>query len=417
MFVEAGGLLVRVQWRERGSLVKRSWSNTAGNRALAIAWARGFAETREQIARPPMGRLSLREMWERYTTSEFPHLRGKTVRNYSRHWSLWETFAGRHIEADLVTADMLDDFRAALQKRGLAVSQQRSALAMVKQVFRWAMRRELLARDRVSLYRFRVAKEERPKGVAEYTADEYTRLLAALDPRKRSQWRAWSLVMLIGELGPRVNAALHLRWDDVEFSTGAHGAVRWTPEYDKLGHDRTQPMTERAQEALLVALGWSRLDEARSGWVFYGARRGRRSGRSEKDGTYSVQSFLWMLRETERRSGVVHIARRGAHGFRRMVMGNALEVTGNVVDAMYFIGDTDLRQARKYAKERDRTMQGVADKLTQWAAVNQAVNQAVNAATELATVPQPSPDAEGGAQGASAPSPSDALTRSYGDAK
>ncbi len=366
VFVERGGTAVRVQWRERGTLLKKSWPNTAANRADAIAYAKGVADAQHETVTPARERLTVRDLWERFTLAEFAHLRDKTIINYKGHWRAWEHFAGRSMMADTVTAIMLGEYRAALAKGGSAISQQRQAVSMVKQVFRWALRHELLDRDRVSTYTFKVAKEARTAGGAEYTTDDYVGIVGALDPRKQSQWRAWSLIVLMGELGPRVNAALHLRWDDVEFGAVGHGTVHWSPEFDKVGHERTQPITAVAREALLVALGWARLDERRSGWVFYAARgdRAARKGGGEHGAPYSVQSFIWMLREAEKRAKVSHIKYRGAHGFRRMVMGNALEVTGNVVDAMYFIGDTDLRQARKYAKERDHRMRGVAEKLT-----------------------------------------------------
>jgi hypothetical protein len=40
------------------------------------------------------------------------------------------------------------------------------------------------------------------------------------------------------------------------------------------------------------------------------------------------------------------------HGFRRGVAGDLLEVTGDFKLALDFIGDVDLRQARRYLKAR-----------------------------------------------------------------
>src|SRR5688572_10122034 len=40
------GDLVRVQWREAGRVLTKSWGNTPANRTEAKAWAKGFAEAK-----------------------------------------------------------------------------------------------------------------------------------------------------------------------------------------------------------------------------------------------------------------------------------------------------------------------------------------------------------------------------------
>lgn len=407
VFIETGDKLVRVQWRQGGALTKKSWPNTAAGRSDAKAWAKEFAAVRDKLPTPSDADLTLRDLWERYALAELPHLRKVTIRNYRQHWAKWETFAGRHRHATTVSAELLDEFRHALAttkstrtgRVGLAITQQRAAIAMVKQVFRWALQRELIARDRLSLYRFKVAKEQREKGVPEYTDTEYTLLLGAFDPRLLSQWRAWALVVLLGEQGPRVNAALHLRWDDIDLPpkpivnpedpTQVHyGHVIWRAGHDKLGRERVQPLTPASREALFVALGWTNAEAVSSGWVFYASWQDRKAA---VDGTYTVQSFTWMLRAAEKRVGVQYIPRRGAHSLRRMAMGNALEVSKNVVDAMWWIGDTDLRQAKKYAKERDERMKGMAGMLGQRKRTNNAGGTDESLKKDAKqTVPQPS---------------------------
>lgn len=96
-----------------------------------------------------------------------------------------------------------------------------------------------------------------------------------------------------------------------------------------------------------------------TGWVFYSPRADRRSN-PKFDGTYTVQGFWDMLRRAEDRADVTHVEGGAAHRMRRMAAGNALEVTGNVADAMWWIGDTDLRQAQKYLKKRDHRMRDIA---------------------------------------------------------
>jgi integrase len=239
------------------------------------------------------------------------------------------------------------------------VSQQRKNIELVKQVFRWGVLRELISRDRLSLYRFKVAKDDRSEEIPEYTPEEYRLLVPQCDPRQKTQWRAWALLILVGELGPRINAAVHLRWTDVDFGADDFGTVTWRARYDKQGHERVQPLTPAARDALYVALGWSQHDPLGTGWVFYSPLTNA-ARLQKKDGAYSVQSFWWMLRKAEDRAGVTHAEGGAAHRMRRMAAGNALDVTGNVADAMWWIGDTDLRQARKYLKKRDHRQRDVA---------------------------------------------------------
>lgn len=389
VFVETGAELVRVQWREHGLVQTKSWSNTTEGKAAARAFGKALGSLREKVADPTVERITLRDLWDKYVTAEFGHLRVKSKANYVHHWKQFELFAGRAMFADQVSGVTLDGYRAYLVGRKLAISQQQAAIAMVKIVFRWALRRELLERDRVSLYRFKVAKEQRSKGVPEYTPEEYAKLLAAFDPRKSSQWRAWVLTVFLGEQGPRINAALHLKWSDVDFASrdsSPNGSVRFAAEYDKLGRERVQPLTEAARDALFVALGWCSANG--SGWIFPTVRE---EIRETSDGTYTTKSFTWMLREAETRAKVDYIPNRGAHSLRRMAMGNALAVSKNVVDAMWWIGDTDLRQAKKYATERDTRMGDMATMLGNREPVNAPAKDAIS---ETVTAPQSVPDSK-----------------------
>jgi len=355
VFIERGGLLVRAQWRERGRLMTKSWPNTADAKAGAKAWAKAFATSRDQPQPVATARATtLREMWEAYSMAEFPHLRPKTIRNYTDRWADWERFVGRHFLAEHTTLEMIDQYRAMRTKLGRSVAQTGEHIKVVKQVYAWAQRRELLARNRVALYRFRVAKEDRTTAPAEYQPDDFPKLVAQLDPKNGREWRAYVATVLCGTQGARINAVLHLRWDDVDFDAGT---IRWAPTWDKMGHDRTQPLTRMATEALYVALGWSRRDPAHSGWVFYTPTA---SKLAKGDPTYGIQAYWRMLKLAERAAGITPQPRRAAHGLRRMAAGNALEASGNVADAMFWIGDTDLRQAKKYVKERDARMQTIA---------------------------------------------------------
>lgn len=130
-----------------------------------------------------------------------------------------------------------------------------------------------------------------------------------------------------------------------ELDAGTFGTITWQSRYDKAGRERRQSLTSRARDALYVALGWSR-HAKRTSWVFYLVR-------ACSESPYTVQGFWWMLRRAEDRAHIPHAPRGAAHRLRRMSAGNVLEITGNVADAMWWIGDTDLRQARKYLAPRE----------------------------------------------------------------
>jgi hypothetical protein len=54
------------------------------------------------------------------------------------------------------------------------------------------------------------------------------------------------------------------------------------------------------------------------------------------------------------------------HEFRRMVAGEIIKLTGDIVSAAHFIGDKDLRVVNKsYTKRRDDRLRDVAERLDQ----------------------------------------------------
>lgn len=335
VFVE--GDLVRAQWRERGLLKTKSWANTPENRRDAKAWAHGFADARD--AHPSRAhRLTLRELWDAYQLAEFPHLRPNTIRLYKDGWQKWEQPWGANFPAADASPQMLDEFRRTLDKSGLAVNTARLTIRVVKAVYAFGERRELLERNRLASWRFKLAKEKRPEPPKEFTGAEFAKLLGVLDPAKPSQWRAYVALALCGYQGVRQNAVLHLRWDDVDF---VGGVIHWRAAWDKVGKDWSQPMREGSRKALEAA----QRHATGSPWVFP----------APKDQTrpYTIQSLWWMLGYASRTAGVERIKGRGAHGLRRMLAGDVSKLTGNVTLALQAIGDTSLQMASRYIQKRD----------------------------------------------------------------
>jgi len=351
--------LVRAAWREQGRKRFHSFPLTPAGRAEAKAWAKGFVEVRG--APDPVPTPTVRELWALYAEAEFPHLRPRTRKIYGDRWRLFERFVTHDTRASGVAQQTLDRFGAELRKQEYVPNQIGEHLKVVKMAFAWAKRRKVLPATDVPDYRVRLAKEEHREEPAEYRTEDFDQLLLALAPEGAAcrvgpnTWRAWAVMMLLGHQGVRVNAALHLRWTDIEGDW-----VHWAPEYDKLGRrDFDQPLLWPTIAALQTARHWREHDGYAGQWVFYAARLAR-LGRDEP---WSYQGLWYAVTRAEVRAGVPHLDLRGAHGLRRMVAGNVAEEFGDPMLAMQFIGDRDPRLIRRYVKRRDDRMQEVADRM------------------------------------------------------
>jgi len=342
VFVETGNAVIRVQWRERGRLLTRSWANTLAGRGDAKAFARGLADRRIQVPTAP--RLTLRDIWRKYVDDRFQHLRPRSQALYLEYWRYFETMWGRDFVAEDATRDMLVQLRKTLDARGLAVTTVGEIIRTVKRVYRWAEASELIARNRLAGYEYRVAKEKRPVSPAEYRDEEFAKLLAAFRPELASQWRAYVLLAVCGYQGVRQNSALHLQWADVDLEAGV---VMWRARWDKQGREWSQPLRQGTIAALAVARDHRARDEYTGPWIFPPV-----SAKSAQE-TYSQQSFWGAIRAAETRASILHRRGRAAHGLRRLLAGEVNALTGDPVLALHAIGDTDVRQAQRYLKQRE----------------------------------------------------------------
>jgi integrase len=360
VFTEAG--YVRVMWRERGARRYQSWPDTKDFRREAKAYAEGLSDTLGKPKETPT--LTARQLWDRYREIGFPHLRPNTRRLYETRWAKWELFIGANFLPDEVTLEHVDEFRLALTARGMAVNQIREIIKVAKVVHNWGESRELIVRNRLSKYRFKVGKEEPVHEPAEYSADERDRLIAAVNPRLGTQWRPWALLMILGHHGVRETAAVHLRWEDIDYE---NKEVIWRAEFDKLGREWRQALTWEMVSALMWAAWWRKKFGDTSPWVFFSRdrRNGSRRDGNARPGVYRIQSLWAALTGAEARSGVGHRPYRAAHGLRRMVAGEVLALTGDPVLAMHYIGDTDLKTMKRYLKRRDDRLAVIADSWTQ----------------------------------------------------
>lgn len=337
------GEYARVQWYEGGHRRVKSFARTKEGKAEAIAWAQGFAETRFGTT-PAPERLTLRALWDRYKTGEFPTLRPRTRELYAEHWQRWELFNGKHFVAENARQETVDRFRARLTSLGLAVGHQQRIVRDVKTVYAWADSRELLARNRLAGYRFKIAKESRPEKPAAYQPEEVAKIIDALRPQVTGQWRAWCVLVLAAYQGARERAILHLTWKDVDFE---RGLVTWRAKYDKMGVERVQPLTLAGYCAVLTARDWA--NGRRDPWLFPSPWRDKKCGREEQ-GVYGAQALWLALKKAERLAGVEHRPFRGMHGFRRGVGKAIAQMTGDPMRGLDWLGDIDPKQIPSYVQ-------------------------------------------------------------------
>lgn len=357
-----------VQWPDPMSRKRRyeTFPATAAGRKEARAFALGKFEALQAPA-TPVSRLTSRQLWERYAASAFASLRPRSQMLYAQRWRKWEIFIGADTIAENVPTEQVALFRSDCGKarRPMAVNQIRQIVRVVKVVYGWAEEMELIQRNRVGRYRFKVGKNENVNEPAEYQSAQWEAILEALgggqDGRK---WKAWAAVMIAGSMGERINAILHLEWADVDLELGR---ILWPKALNKQGRNREQPLTYEALSALLTARWWADR-RAHDPKLSYKERRpvGRYVLPMAKSGdrAYQYSGFHYQLRQAERVAGVPHSALRAAHGLRKMASGNVIESTGDPLQGLHWIGDEDPRRLREYGKVREARMQAIADQVT-----------------------------------------------------
>lgn len=349
VFIE--GDLVRVTFRVRGKLKTQSWPNTAKGKAEAKAYAKGVDEARIPTAKPID--LTNRQLWEKFIAAN-DHLRPKSVKLYTEYFSRWIAFRGGDSLVEDTSLDHMNEFKVALRKLGLESSTIRQTIRTVKMVYRWGAETDLIPPNKILIYKFKVSRDEKKESPAEYSGEEAEKILGALEPQSATQWRPWVALQICANQGVRQNAALHLQWDDVDFTAGV---ITWRLQWDKMGREWTQPIRAGTSAALEVAMQWRGAMDYEGPWVLP-AGSSKNTG-----GVYTIQSLWAALKAAEARSGVTRLSRRGGHGLRRKFMGDVNEATGDPALALLAAGDTDLRQANTYLKKRDARVKAAFDRL------------------------------------------------------
>jgi integrase len=360
---------VVVEWRDDHG--RRQQSSFPRNRQ-GIADARTLADTVHKEltgttpaavagAAPALPVLTVRALFETYLVAHpVPAVwRPRTLVTIRERWGKFELFVDRETAVTAVTRETLDAFAGTLVAATHSVNQVKHYVQTVTRVFAFGVERDLIAPTKVTSYRAkfgRDAQRQRPT-MTEFSGAERGKILAQLDPRDGRWWRAWVFVALVGYCGPRANAALQLRWDDVDF---AGARVRWAPESDKMAHDRWQPVPKAVTEALWVAYGW-RIARGYTGpFVFFSPNEKRQSA----DRPWTYAAAVARLHDAERLAGIAPVKWRGAHGFRRGIAGDVYEQTGSEKAAAEYIGDKSVRiVSDKYLLEREGRLRTIADQL------------------------------------------------------
>ena len=314
------------------------------DRASALAWAKTWYESGIAVARD----FTLRELLDQYLEVEGAkkHWRGSTVLNYTNHRKRLEEVLVPDTRANAIGHGDLDRLWTTLVKGGMAPNQVRAKVKLLQRMFAWAHARSYVSHNAPGTWDVPEVQTRRP---GEYAPVDVDKVLAAWNYRDGWAWRPWAVVMLAQSHGFRVNAILHLTWEDVDLD---RGLIRLAQGYDKTRRDWERPLTWDGLSALLTAR-WHRDRLGKGGpWVFY--------GKGAKPYTYGA---FWMaLRKAERVAGVTHEAFRAAHGFRRTAVGNVRRTTGDAALALLWVGDRDLRQAASYVKERPEELAEIADR-------------------------------------------------------
>lgn len=350
--------MIRVQWTEGEKRRTVSYDDTRQGIAKARAHARGVFDKLEHAQGGPVFELlMMRELWQKYRNRKDSKWRNKTGVTAEQRWKKWEKFIGDRTPAHMVRRDKLDEFKISLLGLKHVPNQVLAHLNLVTAVYRWAVDDDLIPPTKVATYKPEFSKDQLASSeqMAEYSRDERDGLIAALDPRKPNEWRAWALTTLLAFCGPRQTAARSLEWRDIDFDAGL---ITWRAALDKQGHERKQPMPGPVVDAFYVALGWRMATGYAGPFVFFSARAG------SMDRPYTYAALNHAMREAETRAGITHIKYRAAHGHRRGVAGDIHAATGSEKTAANWIGDKSVEVVRDhYLLEREAELRKTAGML------------------------------------------------------
>ena len=360
-----------------GKQHKRIFADDREGRRAAVLWAQSYQHERARIEeekKKPIAHTPVthQELWTAYANAPaFTDLRPTSKIAYRGRFHKWISFRSADTPVDETTLHHVDQFIAAARAADMAINQIRQVLNVVRVVYNWGQQRKLVRSNELALHRWKRPKDAKVNEPAEYSEEEFTKLLTKLNPQSPGKWRAWVALMLAGHHGQRANAVLHLRWEDIDLE---EGVIVWPSEYQKNGEPLLHPMTWEAISAFRTARLWVQVPTgrewtkmnhtqriraeqlSRSPWVLPSHGKNRQ-GRNQP---WSYQALWIALTEAEKEANVEHLPYRAVHGFRKMVAGDVADRTGDDRLGMQWIGDRDMKQQRVYLKQRKARMDRAA---------------------------------------------------------
>ena len=137
---------------------------------------------------------------------------------------------------------------------------------------------------------------------------------------------------------------------------------------------------------LTVCRGWREREGYDGPMVFYPGERADRSPSAGRH--YSIQSYWDALTRAERRAGVEKIAGRAGHGFRRGLVGDLAEATGDTGLALQAIGDSLSMAPRYRVRRSERIRSLLSDRITRIGAEAPAQHATTDATAPLDSPPE-----------------------------
>jgi integrase len=278
---------------------------------------------------------------------------------------------GTATHAESLEAKQPGQFRAALEAKGWGLNTVRQTLRYVRGVYNWAERTERLTVNRWHRYIFKVPTGAKPAPRGEYRFEEFVRIWRELDPTKPHQWRAWAITGLLGIYGNRQHAILALQW---AWDCGEEIVIPASVE--KTGKEAILPMFPLSRRILDVCREWATREGYTGDQVFYPAQApGRIPSQSAH---YTIQSYTDALHRAERRAGVPYLPGRAGHGFRRGLVGDLADETGDVSLALQAIGDSMAMAPRYRVRRDDRIRSLLSDRIADLLNVQPATDSATS---------------------------------------
>ena len=124
-------------------------------------------------------------------------------------------------------------------------------------VYGFGLDAQLIQKNLVGRFRYKVAKDKRPISADEHRMEEFGLLLEALPINRKGTWRAHVIFGVCGYQGARQWAVLHLKWSDVDWESDR---IIWQAAWDKNGVEWDQPLRGPTR----ALLEWRRTGTA--GW-------------------------------------------------------------------------------------------------------------------------------------------------------